>query len=186
MKSAARGCHPDTATRRMLELARGTGPCRCCLAPFAVGRDARLLFTYRPAGHDGSLMAPGPVFIHAEHCQAYAGPGFPDGLRSLPLAFEARASGSRVIELAASRDSSPEAQIERLFESAGAEWIHLRTRRGGLLHRAHRSRVSKKSPRGFPRGPSLVQRDFQIFSAEAESPLNRAWRRPCWRRGRRT
>ena len=116
-----------------VEIARGTGPCRCCLRQFAVGRDARLLFTYRPAGHDGSLMAPGPIFIHAEHCQAYAGPGFPDGLRSLPLAFEARASGSRVIELAAPRNNSPEAQIEQLFESSGAEWIHLRHAEAGCF-----------------------------------------------------
>ena len=116
-----------------LELASGTGPCRCCLAPFVVGREARLLFTYRPAGHDGSLMAPGPVFIHAEHCRAYAGPGFPDGLRPLPLAFEARASASRVIELAASRDASPETQIERLFESTAAEWIHLRNAEAGCF-----------------------------------------------------
>jgi len=116
-----------------LEVARGTGPCRCCLGTFAVGRDARLLFTYRPDGHDDSLLAPGPVFIHAEHCQAYAAPGFPDGLRSLPLAFEARASGSRVIELATSRDVSPEAQIERLFEAAGAEWIQLRNAEAGCF-----------------------------------------------------
>ena len=116
-----------------VEIARGAGPCRCCLQPFVVGRDARLLFTYRPAGHVGSLMAPGPIFIHAEHCQAYTGPGFPDGLRSLPLAFEARASGSRVIDLAVPRNSSPEAQIEQLFESIGAEWIHLRHAEAGCF-----------------------------------------------------
>ena len=33
-----------------LELARGTGPCRCCLRPFVPGREQRLLFTYRPPG----------------------------------------------------------------------------------------------------------------------------------------
>jgi len=116
-----------------LEMARGTGPCRCCLQPFVAGRDARLLFTYRPAGHDDSLLAPGPVFIHAEQCQAYAAPGFPDGLRSLPLAFEARASGSRVIELATSRESSPEEHIERLFETTAAEWIQLRNAEAGCF-----------------------------------------------------
>ena len=74
-----------------LEVARGTGPCRCCLKPFVAGRDQRLLFTFRPRCDDGSLMAPGPVFIHAGHCEAFAGVGFPEALRTLPLAFEARA-----------------------------------------------------------------------------------------------
>src|SRR5262245_16315953 len=81
------------------ELARGTGPCRCCLAPLVPGRDERLLFTWRPEGPDGdasNLMAPGPVFIHAQHCVAHDGIGFPDALRAIPLAFEARLPGSRV------------------------------------------------------------------------------------------
>jgi len=124
---------PGYGHAAQLEIARGTGPCRCCLQPFVVGRDSRLLFTYRPATRDGTLMAPGPVFIHAEHCRAYSGPGFPDGLRALPLAFEARAAGSRVIELAAGGDLSPEAQIERLFASANAGWIHLRHAEAGCF-----------------------------------------------------
>ena len=80
---------PGYGHAAQLEIARGTGPCRCCLQPFVVGRDSRLLFTYRPAARDGTLMAPGPVFIHAEACTAYAAPGFPPELRALPLLFEA-------------------------------------------------------------------------------------------------
>ena len=60
------------------ELAAGTGPCRCCLRTFVPGRDRRLLFTWRPRSPEGSLMAPGPVFIHADHCEAYAADGFPE------------------------------------------------------------------------------------------------------------
>jgi hypothetical protein len=116
-----------------LEVAGGTGPCRCCLRPFVPGRDRRLLFTYRPAGDDfgvGSLMAPGPVFIHAEHCDAYEGDGFPDALRDVPLAFEARASGSRVPELSVRTDVPAEAQIKVLFEHF-AQWLHLRHAEAG-------------------------------------------------------
>src|SRR5215510_866347 len=98
------------------EVASGTGPCRCCLRTFVPGREERLLFTWRPRSADGSLMAPGPVFIHAEHCDAYAGEGFPEALRELPLAFEARATGSRVTELSARRDVPAEAQMRVLFE----------------------------------------------------------------------
>jgi len=108
------------------EIARGTGPCRCCLRTFVPGRDSRLLFTFRPRSEEGSLMAPGPVFIHADHCEAWAGSGFPDGLRTLPLAFEARASGSRVVGLMTDEPGTAETQIEKLFAEQGAEWLHLR------------------------------------------------------------
>lgn len=112
------------------EVAQGTGPCRCCLQPFVPGRDERLLFTYRPAA-DGNLMAPGPVFIHAEHCDSYDGRGFPPGLRELPIAFEARASGSRVTGLVAA--SMPaETNIGALFDE-GAEWLHLRHAEAGCF-----------------------------------------------------
>jgi hypothetical protein len=114
------------------ELAAGTGPCRCCLKPFVPGIDRRLLFTYRPPGREGSLNAPGPVFIHAEHCDAHTGEGFPDSLRGLPLAFEARASGSRVTGLSAHANVSPEAQIQDLF-AAQAEWLHLRHAEAGCF-----------------------------------------------------
>ncbi|HEV7609576.1 MAG TPA: DUF1203 domain-containing protein [Steroidobacteraceae bacterium] len=118
-----------------LELAAGTGPCRCCLRPFVPGREQRLLFTYRPSADacDGnrSLMAPGPVFIHAEHCDAYVGDGFPDALRSVALAFEGRASGSRVCELSARADVPAEAQIKVLFDDHFAQWLHLRHAQAG-------------------------------------------------------
>ena len=115
-----------------LELASGTGPCRCCLKPFVPGKDERLLFTYRPQVA-GSLMAPGPVFIHANHCDAYAGGGFPEGLRALHLAFEARARGSRVTELSARAGVSAESQMKVLFDDHAAEWLHLRHAEAGCF-----------------------------------------------------
>jgi hypothetical protein len=116
-----------------LEVARGTGPCRCCLRPFSPGRDQRLLFTYRPPGDGGSLMAPGPVFIHAEHCDAFAGDGFPEALRDVALAFEARAPGSRVSEVSARAEVPAEAQIKVLFEDHFAKWLHVRHAEAGCF-----------------------------------------------------
>ena len=109
-----------------LELATGTGPCRCCLRPFAAGVDKRLLFTYRPAGDGSSLMAPGPVFIHAEHCEAFADDGFPPHLRELPLAFEARATRGRVMAISAQPDMSAELQLQSLLARDEVEWVHVR------------------------------------------------------------
>lgn len=116
-----------------LEVATGTGPCRCCLRTFEPGVDRRLLFTFRPTGFGNSLTAPGPVFIHAEHCDAYEGVGFPDGLRSLPLAFESRAAGSRVTGFSANAAEPAEAQIQRLFTADGAEWLQVRHAEAGCF-----------------------------------------------------
>jgi hypothetical protein len=113
------------------EIATGTGPCRCCLRPFTPGVDERLLFTYRPAGDESSLMAPGPIYIHAAHCESYAGVDFPVELRALPLAFEARAAGSRVVGL--TRATAVDAQIAQFFESRETAWLHVRHAEAGCF-----------------------------------------------------
>jgi len=113
------------------EIARGTGPCRCCLRPFVPDVDERLLFTYRPSTADDTLMAPGPVFIHANHCAAFAGVGFPAGLRPLPLAFEARMSGSRVAGLSCASGADAEREIAGWLERGDAGWLHLRHAEAG-------------------------------------------------------
>lgn len=115
------------------EIASGTGPCRCCLRPFTPGKDRRLLFTFRPAGDESSLMAPGPVFIHAEACNAYAGDGFPEGLRDVPVAFEARAAGSRVTGLSTHQGGPAEAQISRLLADSSNGWLHVRHAQAGCF-----------------------------------------------------
>ena len=108
------------------ETATGTGPCRACLDLFVVGAEERLLFTYRPAGGNGTLAAPGPVFIHSEACQRYRGESFPPGLRPLPLCFEAHATGNRIV---ASRDATGDAidtAIEELLGIGEVEYLHVR------------------------------------------------------------
>jgi hypothetical protein len=115
------------------EIATGTGPCRCCLEPFVPGVDERLLFTYRPGGDDSSLMAPGPIYIHAAHCAEYSGSGFPEGLRVLPLAFEARGAQSRVVTLTRDPAAGAEDHIERLFESRDTGWLHVRHAEAGCF-----------------------------------------------------
>ena len=49
----------------------------------------------------------------------------------MPLAFEARASGSRVIELSARHDVPAEAQMAVLFDELFAEWLHVRHAEAG-------------------------------------------------------
>jgi len=115
------------------ELAGGTGPCRCCLQPFVAGVEQRLLFTFRPQGDDSSLMAPGPVFVHAEHCTAYVGHGFPAELAALPLAFEGRSSHSRVLTLTTDPDIDADTHITRMLSSPQTEWLHVRHAQAGCF-----------------------------------------------------
>ena len=115
------------------ELATGTGPCRCCLRPFVPGKEQRLLFTYRPPAQDGTLTAPGPVFIHADHCEAWNGDGFPGALVALPLAFEARASHGRVTALRAGDPRTPESQVSELLGLEGTSWLHVRHAEAGCF-----------------------------------------------------
>jgi hypothetical protein len=97
------------------------------------GSEQRLLFTYRPPGQDETLTAPGPVFIHADHCEAWNGQGFPDALRALPLAFEARASHSRVTALRAGDRGAPESQVRELLQRDDTGCLHVRHAEAGCF-----------------------------------------------------
>ena len=124
------------------ELAGGTGPCRACLQPFLVGEEHRLLFTYRPAGQDGTLGAPGPVFIHSRECPRYQGSSFPPGLRLLPLLFEGRAGGNRV--LAARRASGAEIDgvLAELLADTRHDYLYVRHGEAGC----HIARIDRLAP----------------------------------------
>ena len=108
------------------EVARGTGPCRACLEPFKVGREERLLFTYRPASREGMLGAPGPVFIHTRECRQYRDTGFPPGLLSLPLLIEAWASGNRIHSARKVTGAETEEVLAELLEDPETAYLHVR------------------------------------------------------------
>ena len=58
---------------------------------------------------------------------------FQKGCAGLPLAFEARASGSRVTELSARKDVPAEAQMAVLFAELFAQWLHVRHAEAGCF-----------------------------------------------------
>lgn len=120
------GKSPEYGHAVVREVARGTGPCRSCLGLFQVGEEERLLFTYRPASADGTLGAPGPVFIHADECPRYDASRFPEALRSLPLLVEARACGGRILATEPASGSDIEVAIERLLSLEGTDYLFVR------------------------------------------------------------
>lgn len=141
------GKSPEYGHPVVREVARGTGPCRSCLGLFAVGEDERVLFTYRPPSNGGTIGAPGPVFIHAETCTRYEETAFPEALRSLPLLFEARGAGGRVLgtEVAS---GAVEPVIDRLFGLAGTDYLYVRHAEAGC-HIARLDRI--EAPAGSVR-----------------------------------
>ena len=130
---------PEYGHPVLRELAGGTGPCRACLEQFKVGQEERLLFTYRPAGGDGTLGAPGPVFIHASPCRQYRGTGFPLGLRSLPLLIEARVGGNRIPAARSVFGTEVDAVLEELFANPQVDYLHVRHGESGC----HIARVDR-------------------------------------------
>ncbi|MEO6526343.1 MAG: DUF1203 domain-containing protein [Gemmatimonadaceae bacterium] len=108
------------------ETASGTGPCRSCLAPFDVGVDERLLFTYDPFADLDDLPLPGPIFIHAQRCVPHDGAGFPESLGAMPLVAETYRAGRPAAAHTPLTRGSEASDIAALLDDACVQWLHLR------------------------------------------------------------
>ncbi|HZD92717.1 MAG TPA: DUF1203 domain-containing protein [Candidatus Sulfotelmatobacter sp.] len=117
-----------------VESAAGYGPCRACLKQFRVGAEDRILFTYNPfAGFDG-YPSPGPVFIHAGSCEAFAeADNFPEELRGLPLTLEAFGDDRWILGRERPHPQEIEEAIQKCFAIAGVRYIHVRNTEAGCF-----------------------------------------------------
>jgi hypothetical protein len=117
-----------------MERAAGYGPCRACLKQFRAGEEDRILFTYNPFDSLDSYPSPGPIFIHAESCPSYDAPGsFPEELRSLPLTLEAYGADRWIIGRERPSASEIESCVERLLQTSGVHYIHVRNTEAGCF-----------------------------------------------------
>ena len=136
-----------------LEVAAGTGPCRCCLRPFVPGKDQRLLFTYRPPGEGDESHRTG-TGVHP---------------RRTLRCVDGRRFSRRVARAAAGLRSACRAQPRqralgaRRSDGGGTDAGLVRSRPRAMAARApcrsrlfHRPRA-KERPRGFPRGPVVCR-----------------------------
>jgi hypothetical protein len=115
------------------ERAGGSGPCRLCLRTFAIGEEDRLLFTYQPFSEEGSLPAPGPVFIHPEPCERFSASTLPPDFRTLPLVIEGfRRGGKLAIQTRVGAEDA-EAVVARVFAERGVEYAHIRNGEAGCF-----------------------------------------------------
>lgn len=130
--------------------AKGYGPCRVCLKTFEVGQEERILFTYNSFENLSSLPLPGPVYIHKNECEPFAGPGFPPDLIELPLLFEAYAGESRLVARQAVEVTKIDAQLARLFALDGVRYVNLRNAEAGCY-------VARIEPSPRPAPAEIIQ-----------------------------
>jgi len=116
-----------------LETAIDTAPCRHCLKTFVPGKERRILFTYDRFAGVESLPQPGPVYIHADHCERYDGVGFPEELRNSPRTLEAYAHGRKLIGTEYVENGKYEAAIEKLFANPEAAYIQVNSTTAGCF-----------------------------------------------------
>lgn len=120
--------HPAT-----VEIAKGSGPCRQCLRTFRIGEEQRLLFTYNPVPAGAGLPQPGPIFVHADACAAFADAGVPPELRTLPLFLEAFGRGTWTVRREPVDAQSIEADIAAMLRDPGIELVNIRHAEAGCF-----------------------------------------------------
>ena len=115
-----------------VEMARGTGPCRLCLAPFRTGEEERVLFTYNPFAGAAEVPCPGPIFVHKDACRRYESRGFPETLLGFPLTLE----GYDVAGLAVARapvGADVDGSIEAILSTPRVVYAHVRNTQAGCF-----------------------------------------------------
>jgi Protein of unknown function (DUF1203) len=114
-----------------IETATGYGPCRECLRTFHEGQEERILFTYQPFPTP-ALPAPGPVFIHRSECSRYDELGFPEELRSIPLALESYGAEGEMLERRLC-ERPIEEELTQQLANGRVEYMHLRNAEAGCF-----------------------------------------------------
>jgi len=122
------------------EAAAGRAPCRHCLRLIRPGAEELILFTYDAFAGLGVPPLPGPVYVHAEECQAHAGEGgIPEEYRGQPLTFEAFGDGRQRLS-ERSVEGGEDQAAEELLGDPGVRYLHARsTTAGCYLFRVERA-----------------------------------------------
>ena len=116
-----------------VSIATGYGPCRSCLKTFDKGKDERILFTYNSFEGLSDLPLPGPIFVHAEECEAYDAGHFPTDLKDLPLLFEGFGDQSELVTRIKADKECLDDQIEEILSLKGIRFINIRNEEAGCF-----------------------------------------------------
>jgi len=120
------------AVQASVASASGYGPCRHCLRRTQEG-ERRLLLTFNPYPEPEEISVVGPIFIHEETCDAYAGNGFPEELKGLPMVLQGHLREGAGLVNQRIDVHHPEAGIARLFADPRIAFITLRNQEAGCF-----------------------------------------------------
>jgi len=112
--------------------ASGYGPCRLCLRRTRQG-EARTLFSYNPFPEPEEVSVVGPVFIHQEPCGRFAGAGFPEDLRGLPMVLRGHLRGGAGLVNRRLDGRDPDEAIETLFKDPEIAFISIQNEEAGCF-----------------------------------------------------
>ena len=102
----------------------GGRPLRCCLREAEVGEQVALL-AWRPSPVPGPYAEVGPVFVHAERCEAGRGPATPRGSHRRQL-FRAYDPQGHQVDNQLVEGAEAEAALSKLLSRSDVSYVHSR------------------------------------------------------------
>jgi hypothetical protein len=102
-----------------------TAPCRHCLRWANVGERV-ILFPYQAIEPGHPYSESGPIFVHADRCQPYQQPMYPESFREGRV-FRGYNKSHDLIDAEIGNGDPPEAVIEKLFENPDIACVHARS-----------------------------------------------------------
>jgi uncharacterized protein DUF1203 len=114
------------------EVAAGRAPCRHCLNLIRVNEEKLFLFTYDPFRELGVPPLPGPVYIHADHCERRVGvDSIPEEYRGRALTFAAYGDDRELLSEVRLTAGNEDAEAEKLFTNPAVRYVHVRSTEAG-------------------------------------------------------
>ena len=101
-------------------------PCRHCLRIADAG-ERLIVFAYRPFSGTGPYAEVGPIFIHADACEAYDEPDqFPPDFNQRTLTMRGYNASGTIETAELSAPGQAEASLGRLFSDERVRFVHVR------------------------------------------------------------
>jgi Protein of unknown function (DUF1203) len=128
----ATGKAPEYGFPAHQETAAGRAPCRHCLRLIREHEEELLLFTYDPFGELGQPPLPGPVYIHAQHCERRLEQhSFPDEYRGRLLTLTAYGEERKLLQEKRLNAGGEDEEAEKLFADPSVKYVHVRSTEAG-------------------------------------------------------
>jgi hypothetical protein len=115
-----------------VQVAKGHGPCRHCLAPFVVGEERQILFTLDSFVGLEAIPQPGPVFVHERSCERYAEDGgYPPRLREFGAVLDGYDARQMVVRRELITEGTQEAMLQGMLQEAAIRYVMVRDAQAG-------------------------------------------------------